>query len=460
MTTNPLVSIIVRTKNEERWITQCLDSVYRQNYGEIEVILVDNDSTDDTLRRASLFPVKVVSISNYLPGLALNQGIRSSSGEIIVCLSAHCVPLDEDWLENLVSPLSAANIAGVYGKQEPVQFSSDEDKRDLITVFGLDEKLQIKDPFFHNANSALLRSTWNRFPFDESVSNLEDRVWGQRMIDAGKQLLYTPLAKVSHWHGIHQGMNPTRTRGVLRVIESLGHDKTDFQSSDPNNLNICSIIPIRSSSISASSHYLLGLAIEASLSSEFVNRTIVATDDLEIADLAKSFGAEVPFMRPMSLSDTNVDVMEVIRFSLESLESEGSVLDLIVLLEATYPFRSRTLIDDMINKLLTEGLDTVMAGKPEERTIWTKNHHELNPVVEPFVPRNTRLSKGVVGLLGLGLVTRPVAIRQNSVLIENVGVSEIDDQLSSIEIRTEEQAISFKPIINFWRTSNELPSVD
>jgi glycosyltransferase involved in cell wall biosynthesis len=203
MTTNPLVSIIVRTKNEERWITQCLDSVYRQNYGEIEVILVDNDSTDDTLRRASLFPVKVVSISNYLPGLALNQGIRSSSGEIIVCLSAHCVPLDEDWLENLVSPLSAANIAGVYGKQEPVQFSSDEDKRDLITVFGLDEKLQIKDPFFHNANSALLRSTWNRFPFDESVSNLEDRVWGQRMIDAGKQLLYTPLAKASHWHGIH-----------------------------------------------------------------------------------------------------------------------------------------------------------------------------------------------------------------------------------------------------------------
>ena len=460
MTTNPLVSIIVRTKNEERWITQCLDSVYRQNYGEIEVILVDNDSTDDTLRRASLFPVKVVSISNYLPGLALNQGIRSSSGEIIVCLSAHCVPLDEDWLENLVSPLSAANIAGVYGKQEPVQFSSDEDKRDLITVFGLDEKLQIKDPFFHNANSALLRSTWNRFPFDESVSNLEDRVWGQRMIDAGKQLLYTPLAKVSHWHGIHQGMNPTRTRGVLRVIESLGHDKTDFQSSDPNDLNICSIIPIRSSSISTSSHYLLGLAIEASLSSEFVNRTIVATDDLEIADLAKSFGAEVPFMRPMSLSDTNVDVMEVIRFSLESLESEGSVLDLIVLLEATYPFRSRTLIDDMINKLLTEGLDTVIAGKPEERTIWTKNHHELNPVVEPFVPRNTRLSKGVVGLLGLGLVTRPVAIRQNSVLIENVGVSEIDDQLSSIEIRTEEQAISFKPIINFWRTSNELPSVD
>ena len=185
MTTNPLVSVIVRTKNEERWITQCLESIYRQKYRELEVVLVDNESTDDTVRRASLFPVKVVNIANYIPGLALNQGIRNSKGEVIVCLSAHCVPLDEDWLENLVSPLSNPEIAGVYGKQEPVSFSSDEDKRDLITVFGLDEVLQVKDPFFHNANSALLRSTWNQFPFDESVSNLEDRVWGQKIIDAG-----------------------------------------------------------------------------------------------------------------------------------------------------------------------------------------------------------------------------------------------------------------------------------
>jgi hypothetical protein len=202
------------------------------------------------------------------------------------------------------------------------------------------------------------------------------------------------------------------------------------------------------------------LTIEASLSSEFIKRTIVATDDLEIASLAKSFGAEVPFLRPIGLSDPDVDVIEVIRFSLEKLESEGSVLDLIVMLEATYPFRPGTLIDDMISKLLVEGLDTVIAGKPEERTIWTKNHQELSPVVEPFVPRNTRLSKGVVGLLGLGLVTRPVAIRQNSILSSNVGVSEINDQLSSIEIRTDAQAISFKPIINFWRTSNDLSPVD
>lgn len=460
MTTKPLVSIIVRTKNEERWITQCLESIYRQNYRELEVVLVDNESTDDTVRRASLFPVKVVNITKYLPGLALNQGIRKSNGEIIVCLSAHCVPLDEGWLENLVSPLSNLDIAGVYGKQEPVSFSSDEDKRDLITVFGLDEILQVKDPFFHNANSAFLRSTWNQFPFDESVSNLEDRVWGQKIIDANKKILYTPLAKVSHWHGIHQGMNPTRTRGVLRVIESLGHDKTNFQSSDPNSLNICAIIPIRAISMSPSSRYLLNLTIEASLSSEFIKRTIVATDDLEIASLAKSFGAEVPFLRPIGLSDPDVDVIEVIRFSLEKLESEGSVLDLIVMLEATYPFRPGTLIDDMISKLLVEGLDTVIAGKPEERTIWTKNHQELSPVVEPFVPRNTRLSKGVVGLLGLGLVTRPVAIRQNSILSANVGVSEINDQLSSIEIRTDAQAISFKPIINFWRTSNDLSPVD
>ena len=73
-------------------------------------------------------------------------------------------------------------VAGVYGRQEPLSYSTDFDKRDLITVFGLDKKIQVKDPFFHNANSAFLRTTWKKFPFDEKVSNIEDRVWGHQVI--------------------------------------------------------------------------------------------------------------------------------------------------------------------------------------------------------------------------------------------------------------------------------------
>jgi len=51
------VSIIIRTKNEEEWISHCLDMVYRQSFTDFEVILVDNESTDHTVEIARRYPL-------------------------------------------------------------------------------------------------------------------------------------------------------------------------------------------------------------------------------------------------------------------------------------------------------------------------------------------------------------------------------------------------------------------
>ena len=63
------VSIILRTKNEERWIKSCLDSISKQKYKNFEVIVVDNESDDKTLERVKKYKVvkKIVKIKNYLP---------------------------------------------------------------------------------------------------------------------------------------------------------------------------------------------------------------------------------------------------------------------------------------------------------------------------------------------------------------------------------------------------------
>ena len=62
---NKLVSIIIRTKYEERWISSCLRSVFRQSYKNIEVIIVDNSSTDKTLERLGDFDVKIINIKIF-----------------------------------------------------------------------------------------------------------------------------------------------------------------------------------------------------------------------------------------------------------------------------------------------------------------------------------------------------------------------------------------------------------
>ena len=83
-------------------------------------------------------------------------------------------------------------------------------------MFGEDKKIQRKDTFFHNANSAFLRETWRKYPFNPSVTNIEDRIWGQEVISAGLKIIYEPKSVVYHHHGIHQDANEERAKKLSR----------------------------------------------------------------------------------------------------------------------------------------------------------------------------------------------------------------------------------------------------
>ena len=218
-----MISVVIRAKNEAGWIRRCLTSVSLQDASPMEVILVDNDSTDDTVNIAQSFGVKILRLPDgeFSFGRALNIGFSKAQGDLMVSLSAHCVPLSNRWLDCLAMNFSAPSVAAVYGRQEPLPDSEDFDKRDLWTTFGVERKIQRRDFFFHNANSAVRRSVWERVPFDESLSGVEDRDWAKKILALGHQIVYEPLASVAHHHGIHQGRNLERCKRVVRVIELI-----------------------------------------------------------------------------------------------------------------------------------------------------------------------------------------------------------------------------------------------
>src|SRR5581483_3781655 len=108
-------------------------------------------------------------------------------------------------------------VAGAYGKQEPLPDTNSLDKRDLLTVFGQERRVQEKDYFFHNANSMIRRSVWERIPFDEEIAGVEDRDWARRVLDEGYKLIYEPYAAVYHHHGINHGGDRARADRVARV---------------------------------------------------------------------------------------------------------------------------------------------------------------------------------------------------------------------------------------------------
>jgi glycosyltransferase involved in cell wall biosynthesis len=437
-----LVSIIIRTKNEEKWISACLRSVFKQTYKNIEVIIVDNESTDRTVIKAQEFPVKIVNIKEFIPGKAINDGIRASSGEYIVCLSGHCIPVNNQWLENLVKDLSASNIAGVYGRQEPLSFTSDLDKRDLLTVFGLDKKIQTKDSFFHNANSAFSREIWDKYPFNETLTNIEDRVWGEKVVSKGLNIIYEPEASVYHWHGIHQDLNPERAKNIVKILEGLKTINTTSKHQKPEDLKILAVIPVRGESCLMNNKPLLKNTIESAKYSKFITDIIVATDSEKTALLSKSMGIEAPFIRPEELSEDYVDVFDVVEYTVDWLEQQHRHYDVIVLLEEVYPFRPKRMIDEMISKLILEGYDTVVAGAPETRGIWIDDSNKvelLGEEVSISMPSSLKELKTIVGLLGLCCVTHSASLRNNIIFSGKVGIVEINDPFALVAARNKNE---------------------
>ena len=106
---------------------------------------------------------------------------------------------------------------------------------------------------------------------------------------------------------------------------------------------------------------LIAYTIEAARRSK-INRLIVSTDSRKISDIAKDYGAEVPFLRPRALARDNSCIEDALWDSLKRLkEEENYTPDIIVLLQPTSPLRTFRHINDSIKLLIKERVDTVVS---------------------------------------------------------------------------------------------------
>ena len=433
-----MISIIIRTKNEERWIAACLKAVSGQNHDDFEVILVDNESTDRTIEKAKQFSVsRIITCAEFRPGHALNLGIREARGSHIVCLSGHCIPVDETWLGCLLRNFEDPEVAGVYGRQEPLSFTPDADKRDLSIVFGRDRRVQHRDNFFHNANSMIRRDLWEITPFDERVSNIEDRVWAHAVLQNGYKIVYEPEASVYHYHGIHQNGDPGRAYNVVRVLESVSGEAHPTMPVETEDLNVVALVPIKGIPQYVGDTPLMKFTIDAALQSKYVKRVIVSTDNAESARIARGLGAETPFVRDLSLSEEFIDLDKVLQFSLGQVEDLGDFPDVVVSLEITFPFRPPGLIDDMITRLAETGVDSILAVRPEYGSVWKNDDGTIRRVDSGDVPRKFK-EKILIGLKGVACITHPEFIREGYLVGSNVGMYEVLDPYGPIEVRNDE----------------------
>jgi len=197
-------SIVIRTYNEEKHLDELLHAISIQKAGDIDVetILVDSGSTDNTLKIAQKYDVKIVHIKkeDFTFGRALNVGCEAASGEFLIFVSGHCIPCKNDWLKLLVQPLSENQAVYSYGGQVGNEDSYFSERQLFEKYFPATSMIPQEGYFCNNANSALLTRVWENDKFDEALTGLEDMHLSKSLVSQGEKIAYVAEAAVFHLH--------------------------------------------------------------------------------------------------------------------------------------------------------------------------------------------------------------------------------------------------------------------
>lgn len=106
---------------------------------------------------------------------------------------------------------------------------------------------------------------------------------------------------------------------------------------------------------------LIARAIEQAQKAKKINRVIVSTDSQEISEIALSYGAEVPFLRPKNLSEDSSPERKAWQHALNFLlEEEGKLPDIMISVPATSPLREPSDLDACIEEYLNSDVDTLL----------------------------------------------------------------------------------------------------
>lgn len=221
-----LVSIVIPAYNAAKTLEACLRACLDQTYPEMEIIVADDGSTDDTAAIAARLGAQCVRQENRGPAAARNTGARAAHGELVAFTDSDCVP-QRDWIEQLVAGFAPGVVAvgGTYGIANPRRLLARLVHEEIFVRharFGDDAD------FLGSFNVAYRKAAYDAVGgFDESyrAASGEDNDLAYRLQDAGATLRFRHAAVVAHHHPERLGpyLRTQMRHGIWRVKIYLRH---------------------------------------------------------------------------------------------------------------------------------------------------------------------------------------------------------------------------------------------
>ena len=248
-----LISVTVCVRDGIDWIDDCLDSLVNQTYSPLEIILVDDGSTDGSREKVSRWGEHelVTAIAQTAQGLSAGRmaALNQSKGEWVAITDIDVRP-EPDWIENLLKATEGEEAVAVTGR---TVFGTGIDIVSKIRSVEIEAKYRSRPK-----NTTLANGPCSMFKrdklleiggFDPSWYHAEDMEVSLKLIEAGGRIIYTPDAVVNHVpeQGLMRFFNKRKrdARAHVRIVRKY-KTKSDFLGS---SWLVLIFIPVYSSMI-------------------------------------------------------------------------------------------------------------------------------------------------------------------------------------------------------------------
>lgn len=188
------LSLIIPVYNEESHLKSCLSSIAQQSIDPLEVIVVDNNSNDGSVRVAQQYDfVTVLHEDKQGVVHARNRGFNAAKGDIIGRIDADTV-LEEDWIKNVIKLFEDTSIAAATG---PVSYYDMPLQKVGQTIDNLIRSSLVRAsdnfPFLFGTNMAIRRATWQKYKDDFCKDNAmhEDLDMAIHLYKAKQKIVYS-----------------------------------------------------------------------------------------------------------------------------------------------------------------------------------------------------------------------------------------------------------------------------
>lgn len=236
-----MASVVIPARNEERFIGPCLDSVLAQTYANLEIIVVDGNSSDRTAaivdEYATRFPqIRLLHNPRRIVPVSLNIGARAARGKWFVRVDAHATVVP-DYVERAVRHLESGRWGGVGGRVVPIGLTP----AGRSVAAAMNSRFGIGNAVHHYGREPV---PTDHVPFpaypralieelggwDERLAVNQDFEFDYRLCRAGYPLLYDPALEISY-------VGQQSISGIFRQFRRYGRGKARVVLLHPRSMH-------------------------------------------------------------------------------------------------------------------------------------------------------------------------------------------------------------------------------